>query len=123
MKIRNITDVIPTGEERAISMAALARALDITERDVRKAILQARMAGSIIAGTGSGYFIPDTDEELLTYYRIAKARGLTTLASLKATRRELKERGILPMENTQRRTTNAAFKDDYTTNMKGGGGK
>lgn len=117
-KLQKIIDMIPTGEDHAVSMPSLARALDVSEREVRQIVLRARMAGGIIAGTASGYFIPDSDEELLAYYRMAEARSLTTLASLKATRHELKRRGISPAEISRKRTSKDHLSDDYTT---GGG--
>lgn len=89
-----IMDYIPTGKDNAVSMKDLAIAMRTDARTVRKMIHSARMDGAIICGTNAGYYKPETDDELLSYYRLARRRALSGLASLKAARAVLKERGI-----------------------------
>lgn len=87
----NILDLIPTGSENAISMAALARALNTSERQTRKIVYNARLNGTVIAGDANGYYIPKTEGELQEYYTVTRRRALGTLASLKAARRMIEE--------------------------------
>lgn len=69
-----LLEVIPYGEENAISMTELSCILGITPRNVRSLVFKARVSGNIIAGTDEGYFIPVSLEEMQKYYRHAVAR-------------------------------------------------
>lgn len=93
---RALLSMIPLGEENAIHMDDLANILDVEGRDVRREVLNLRKRGRIIASSQNGYFIPTTNGELLRYYRKARGRALTTLSSLKRTRRVLREMGLNP---------------------------
>lgn len=64
---REILDLIPEGEESALTSYELARALHKKPRAVRNMIAQAREDGNIIAGNEHGYFIPVCPEELSRY--------------------------------------------------------
>ena len=89
MSLANISKFIPNGKENAVSMRYLANILDVAERDIRQAILNARLQGEIICGTQFGYYTPADDSELTEYYYYARTRALTTLRSLKATRKRV----------------------------------
>ena len=91
-----LMDLLPKGEENAISMHELGSLIGMENREVRKMIFNARCAGKIICSSEKGYFLPVTDMELLKWYRIAKARGVATMTTLKKARQILKEAGIDP---------------------------
>ena len=86
-----VIDLIPLGARNSVSMQALSNRLGINPRLVRKAVLDARLDGVIICSSSSGYFLPETVSELDAFYRSSRSRALTTLKSLSATRRALKD--------------------------------
>ena len=71
------------GGDNAVSMVALSRYTDSTPREVRECIMNARLSGFIICSNKKGYFIPETEEELVVWYRTMTTRVKTTLAILK----------------------------------------
>ncbi|MBQ9258174.1 MAG: hypothetical protein IJ181_13820 [Acidaminococcaceae bacterium] len=87
-------DLLPTGRGNAISMQKLADLTGSRPRQVRQAIFNLRTDGLIIAGDSNGYYIPADDQELISYYKTAKARGLATLASIQSARKALQQAGI-----------------------------
>ena len=90
---RSIIDFIPLSPDR-IGMKNLARALGESERETRKHVTNARIAGEIIASDSEGYFIPTGAAEIAAYYRRHRKRAMTTLKSLKAVRRALRAAGV-----------------------------
>ena len=90
-RISSICDILPRGKARAVSMSHLADALRCSDRDVRAVIHRARCDGAIIAGDSSGYYLPETREELIRWYRLAKKRSLSGLKALKSARQQLRE--------------------------------
>lgn len=82
MKVkRAIVDLIPFGEENAISMCDLARALDVTPRTVRRRVHEARK-GAIICENEYGYFTPASIDELRDYIHRGQARVMSGVAGL-----------------------------------------
>ena len=75
--------MIPHGEENAVSMRELARLCSASPREVRKMVEVARCDGMIIASSDQGYFIPESKEELLAYYRCVKCRIATAIKTLR----------------------------------------
>ena len=90
-QLKNLLALLPEGRENAIPMRDLADRLEIDQRALRAAILQAREAGEIIAGDSAGYYRPADKAELRRYYFAARKRSLSGLKSLKAVRRKLAE--------------------------------
>ena len=90
-QMEKLLALLPEGRENAIPMRDLADKLDINQRALRAAILQAREAGEIIAGDSAGYYRPADKAELRKYYFAARKRSLSGLKSLKAVRRKLAE--------------------------------
>ena len=90
-QLKNLLSLLPEGRENAIPMRELADRLDIDQRALRAAILQAREAGEIIAGDSAGYYRPADKTELRKYYFAARKRSLSGLKALKAARRKLAE--------------------------------
>lgn len=83
---------IPEGEDNAISMYALSSFLGLSERQTRKIVELARLDGNVICSNDSGYFVPETVEELLRYERRVRARIRTafkTLEPVKALKRTI----------------------------------
>ena len=54
---------LKTGKKNAISMRAIARKTELSERNVRKAVESLRRAGECIVSDASGYYLPETREE------------------------------------------------------------
>lgn len=90
-QMEKLLALLPEGRENAIPMRDLADRLEIDQRALRAAILQAREAGEIIAGDSAGYYRPADKAELRRYYFAARKRSLSGLKSLKAVRRKLAE--------------------------------
>ena len=87
----SLIDLLPHGKSRAVSMKHLADVFGCTEREVRAMIHRARCDGSIICGDSNGYYLPETREELMRWYRLARKRSLSGLKALKAARQQLRE--------------------------------
>lgn len=93
MTRRELIDYIPVSPGR-ISMASLALALGESERETRKHVTNARIAGEIIASDSEGYYIPTEAAEIAAYYRRHRKRAMTTLRGLKAVRKALRAAGV-----------------------------
>ncbi len=93
MRVNSITALIPYSPDR-ISMRALSDKIGCTERETRKYIHNARLAGEVIGADKRGYFIPVSNKELITHYKFARSRVLSTLKSLKAERQMLRAAGV-----------------------------
>lgn len=92
-RYRKVLDVIPTGIENAISMEALSRILNVSQRETRSIILQCRIAGNVVCSCDEGYYIPDSLWELKDHYCRARARINTATLALKPIERVLVEEG------------------------------
>lgn len=90
-KYKTLLALIPFGAEHGISMKRLSYLLGVDSRNVRKLIEGARLEGNIIASGDSGYYIPETVEELRCYVRIVRARSQTSRATLRAAEKLLSE--------------------------------
>ena len=85
---------LPSSEDEAIPMRALAITCGLTEREIRHEIHALRDEGELICASVKGYWITDDPTELMRYYKTAKSRALSTLANLKTIRRVVKAAGI-----------------------------
>lgn len=92
----NILELIPKGMNNAISMHDISVLSGMDEREVRQSIFDARCNGTIICSSVNGYFFPETNTELLAWYRTVKKRGMASLESLKSARKQLLDAGIDP---------------------------
>lgn len=73
--MKDIKNFIPLGRENAISCRRLSGLSGLSERDVQKAVLQARAEGYPICSTPSnGYYMPMSIDEAIAYYRAQKNR-------------------------------------------------
>lgn len=86
---------IPHGRRNAITREALAAKLGMSDRQMRKAIEDARYAGLVIlnAGDGIGYFQSDNIAEIEQQYKTDRSRAISVLYRCKVMRRILKEAG------------------------------
>ena len=67
--MKDIRNFVPLGRDNAISCKKLAQKMDMSERDVQAAVLQARADGYPICSTpGDGYYMPVSVDEALAYY-------------------------------------------------------
>ena len=85
----NILDFIHDGEQNAVSMRELAVLLNTDQRKVRQMIEQARIAGTVIAGTDAGIFYPMTRDELREYVHRTQSRINTSIKTLEPAKRML----------------------------------
>lgn len=92
--MKDIAELIPYGSEHAISMKDLSMYLNCGEREARRIIKNARLAGEVICGDSSGYYRPVTVEELKGYYQLTRERVATTRKCLAAVYKELKNKGV-----------------------------
>ena len=84
--MKDIAELIPYGSEHAISMKDLSMYLNCGEREARRIIKNARLAGEVICGDSSGYYRP--------YYQLTRERVATTRKCLAAVYKELKNKGV-----------------------------
>lgn len=88
---RFLLNLIPSGEDCAISMKLLSQLVGTTERGIRKLVELARRSGLVICSTESGYFLPETIEEVRRYYHTAESRIRTCSVCLVPVRKLLEE--------------------------------
>ena len=93
---QRVVAAIPNGKCNAISRAALAAALGVPDRKMRKMIEQARNEGALILNRsdGRGYYRSDDLDEIQAQYCADRARALNTLRRLKTMRRLLRNAGF-----------------------------
>ena len=86
---------IPFGRENAVSRDYLSMLLGVTDREMRKAIRQARNEGHIIINdqNGRGYYQSDDLDHIARQYRQNQHRALSILVQQKHLRKRLKEAG------------------------------
>lgn len=92
-KTVNISELLPSGKDNAISMHALARRLGINERILRQRIHAERVAGHLICSDGSGYYKPKGRSELQKYCHQMQRRLVSAAENQKAAREMLKNIG------------------------------
>ena len=90
---------MPMGRENAVPMRYIAVILNMSEREVRSIVNEARLAGHMIVGDDNGYYLPETDGELLDYYFRLRSRANTTQSVLDAVLIHLQIRGVNPDYN------------------------
>lgn len=90
-----LADLIPFGQNAAISMDQLSRKIDADPRELRQMIENARRAGILICGDNHGYYFPASDAELSAYIQHVRNRIRTECVCLAPFLRRIKaaERG------------------------------
>ena len=98
-----LLDLIPYGRNNSISTNTLAEAEQTDARNIRNSISRLRRKGVIICSNidasigATGYFRPETKEELETFVRIETARIKTHREAIEPARRALRK-----MERSER---------------------
>ena len=98
-KVKRIVSCMPTGRENAVPMRYIAVILNMSEREVRSTVNEARLAGHLIIGDDYGYYLPETDGELLDYYFRLRSHVNTTQSVLDTVLIHLLMRGVTPDDN------------------------
>ena len=91
---------LKTGKENAVSRQSLALLFDGSDRNMRRAVAQARLEGVCICNEqdGGGYYLPDTQEELKRQYYQTLNRAMAIFAQLKYIREKMGIDGKLYLE-------------------------
>ena len=92
-----VFDVLPAGEEKAVSRSTLAAMLGLSDRELRREIAGERLHGALILSTmkhGGGYFRAASLEELRRWVNSMESRGRATFAVVSAARKYLREQGV-----------------------------
>ena len=89
-----LTMLIPRGSENAIEGERLDRMLNCERRTRFELIEKARRDGEIICANQTGYYLPETLDELHNYYKFSRKKALSILECLKPVRQKLVASGI-----------------------------
>ena len=94
----NVTELIAIldyGRRNAIRRRALAALLDVSDRQLRKTIEEARACGYVILSlpNGGGYYLSNNADEIHDFYLREKSRAYSILHRLGPMRKILKEQG------------------------------
>ena len=66
-KYKNLLERIPYGKQQAISMEILADSFGMEKSELKDFVLRARIDGCFIVSGQTGYFLPETPDELRRY--------------------------------------------------------
>lgn len=96
MAVAELVSVLGEGREKAMPRRALCRALDMSDRAVRKLITEARQAGYIIVNDqdGNGYYLAADTADMLRFVRQEDARARSIFRATAPARTALKREGI-----------------------------
>ena len=84
-----LISILPEGHENAMKRRALAEKMDMADRAMRQAVMEAKIRDRVPIcnfGDGKGYFVAKTPEESQIQYRIVKSYAHALLAQLKTYR-------------------------------------
>lgn len=95
-RINAVMAFMPTGRDNAVPMKYIAQMTRMSERDVRSAVNEARLAGNMIVGDDHGYYVAETIEELVGYFFRLRKHTKTTQSILRKVKHALKDRGVDP---------------------------
>lgn len=88
-----IYDLLPVGEENAVSRRELTQRIGVSDRRLRQQIAQERKAGALILSSEShsGYYRPANAQELRRFVASMTSRGAGVFAAVAAARAALAE--------------------------------
>lgn len=96
IQYKDLMHVLNEGKENGISRKDLAEIFHVSQRDITKAVTNARIQEHIIILSGNnGYYLPKNDEEVKEFYFHYRTMGINVLKGLKDTRLYLKDKGLL----------------------------
>ena len=89
-KIFTIFDLLPAGDENAISARDLCQICGVNGRKLRSIISNERENGALILSSFSGgYYRPTTEEELSEYITAMRRRAISTFKVIKSAQKAL----------------------------------
>lgn len=77
------------GRRNAMHMRQLAKLNQLSERELRKVIEIIRRSGICVVSDNSGYYFPETREEIESYIKRMERMAKSTFYTIKAARNEL----------------------------------
>ena len=90
------------GEKNAKTQGALAEEMGIPPIDVRRSVNDARTVDRVVIcnyRNGKGYFLPETNDELMKQYRKTYRRGKAVFAQLSALMKAMEMNGQMTLED------------------------
>lgn len=93
----DILELIGKGKENAVTNAQLQEIMHVSRREISAAIHELRAEGQMICADLHGYYIPQTDAELIAGYNTLWLKAVSNLAVLKPMRREIKRKDLLSL--------------------------
>lgn len=70
-----ISDFLLQGETQAVTRQHLEQITGLTGREVQRAVQAARLKGTPILSSGSGFFLPETEAEKARFVRSMRHRA------------------------------------------------
>lgn len=93
----DIVDHIPEGIENAISQADLAALLQVSKRQIRSLVNEARRHGAVICSTcdgiTGGYYLPNAPDEVKPYLRMQESRICSAAEAIKSCKEYMEKHG------------------------------
>ena len=93
-----VLELIPYGEEKAVSRHELVASTSLTDREIRHIIASLRENTVILSRSSGGYYLPTADDipNIQEYIRKERCRAMSILKGLKYVTRYLEDvkRGI-----------------------------
>ena len=87
-----IYDSLPHGRKNAVTADYLCALFGFrSKRELRRHVQRERMAGAIIASGETGYYIPESKQELAMYVQRSENMAKTIFCTLKAARAAIQE--------------------------------
>lgn len=94
-RVTELISALDYGRRNAIKRSTLAALLDVSDREMRQRIEEARACGYVILtrSDGGGYYMSDSADEIQAFYIRERARAKSILRRLGPMRKILKESG------------------------------
>ncbi len=89
--MEELLNLIPSGRENAIHLTDLAKKLGLSIRRTQEKVYEARRSGAVILSDASGYFQPESHDEVVCFAGSYKRRMRTSRMNFKSTSAELKK--------------------------------
>ena len=77
-----ITDFIPDSADESVSLEQLSVATGLSPREVKREVLQARIAGALILSSEHGYWMAENADQVRDYVTRRRAYLKTAMAAL-----------------------------------------
>ena len=90
---RNVIDLIPEGEQNAITARELSRILNCHRREITLAINALRCSGEVICSGNKGYYRPACVQEAMRTYRHMTSRQREIAKAAKSAKEYIQNHG------------------------------